>query len=310
MVYKELKIIGFVIFILLIIQLCDKFSNIKVCVCTCGKYENKYAREFVEYYKKYGVDKIFIFDNNEVNGERFESVILDYINEEFVTIINYRGLLKIQMKAFSQCYNENKDKYNWLIYYDMDEFIHLEGYNNIKTYLSKSKFDKCNIIYLNHIIHTDNNDIYYQNKSLVKRFPKIENFKNINMSYQPRTILLDLTKIIIKGNLTDFEFGSPHFINNVNNTCNGFGKKITHIENIHLEKPDHKKFYFDHYYFKSSEEYLDKLTKGCVFYGKKRGFDIYWFKIYFAFNDITKEKLDYFENKTGTNLSIFREKIL
>ena len=285
-------------------------SNIKVCVCTCGKNENKYVREFVEYYKKYNVDKIFIYDNNEENGEKFESVISDYINKGFVSIINYRGKLKIQIEVFNHCYKENKEKYNWFIYYDMDEFIHLEGYNNIKIFLSKSNFNKCNIIYLNHIIHTDNNNIYYQNKSLVKRFPTIENFKNINMSYQPRTILLDLTKIIIKGNLTDFKFGSPHFINNVNNTCNGFGKKITHIENIHLKKPDHKKFYFDHYYFKSSEEYLDKLTKGSVYYGKKRGFDIYWFKIYFAINNITKEKLDYFENKTGTNLSIFREKIL
>ena len=86
-------------------------------------------------------------------------------------------------------------------------------------------------------------------------------------------------------------------------------EKKAYIKNIHFEKPDHKKFYFDHYYFKSCEEYLDKLTKGCVFYGEKRGFDIYWFKIYFAINEITKEKLDYFEYKTGTNLSMFRSKI-
>ena len=108
----------------------------------------------------------------------------------------------------------------------MDEFIHLKGFNNIKLFLSKRNFGKCNIIYFNHIIHTDNNKIYYQNKSLVERFPKIENFKNINMSYQPRTVLLDVTKFIIKGNLTNFKFESPHFINNIKNTCNGFEKKL------------------------------------------------------------------------------------
>ena len=63
----------------------------------------------------------------------------------------------------------------------MAEFIHLEGYNNNKTFLSKSNFNKCNIIYLNHIIHTDNNQLYYQNKSMVERFPKIENCKNIKI---------------------------------------------------------------------------------------------------------------------------------
>ena len=96
-------------------------------------------------------------------------------------IINYKGKLKIQMEVFNHFYYENKDKYNWLIYYDTDEFIHLEGYNNIKTFLSKINFDKGNIISLNHIIHIDNNNIYYENKFLVKRFPKIENFENVKI---------------------------------------------------------------------------------------------------------------------------------
>ena len=75
-------------------------------------------------------------------------------------------------------------------------------------------------------------------------------------------------------------------------------EKKAYIKNIHFENPAHKKFYFAHFYFKSWEEYLDKLTKGCVFYRKKRGFDKYWFKIYFSINEITKEKLDCFENRT------------
>ena len=55
-------------------------NNIKVCLCTLGKNENKYIIEFVEYYKKYGVDKIILNDNNDVDGERFEKVIGDYTN--------------------------------------------------------------------------------------------------------------------------------------------------------------------------------------------------------------------------------------
>ncbi len=167
-------------------------------------------------------------------------------------------------------------------------------------------FNKCNIIYLNHVIHTDNNELHYFNKSLFERFPDVESFKNINMTYKPRTILLDLTKVIIRGNLTNIIFTNPHFINNIT-SCDGFGNILTNkYNNIHLDKPDHKKFYFDHFYFKSSDEYLEKLDKGCVFYGIKRGYGLYWFKLYFAINKITKEKLDYFENKTNTNLSVFR----
>ena len=44
-----------------------KIKNTKVCICTLGKKENRYVREFVEYYEKYGIDKIFLYDNNDLN---------------------------------------------------------------------------------------------------------------------------------------------------------------------------------------------------------------------------------------------------
>ena len=213
------------------------------------------------------------------------------------------------MTAFNHCYRENKFFFNWFIFYDMDEFIHLKNFNNIKKYLTKSDFDKCNIIYLNHVVHTDNNQIYYYNKSLFERFPKIENFMNANYSYYPRRVLKDITKIIIRGNLSKIQMGNPHFLdNNPGNCCNGYGI-IINQSSIHLNPPDHKNYYFDHFYFKSSEEYLHKLDVGDVFFGGKRGYHLYWFQIYFAFNEITKEKLDYFENKTNINLKYFRQKI-
>ena len=43
------------------------------------KNENRYIKEFVEHYKKYGVDKIFLYDNNNVDGERLENIIGEYI---------------------------------------------------------------------------------------------------------------------------------------------------------------------------------------------------------------------------------------
>ena len=49
----------------------------KVCLCAIAKEENKYIREFVEHYKNYDIDKIYIFDNNDKNGEKFEEVIND-----------------------------------------------------------------------------------------------------------------------------------------------------------------------------------------------------------------------------------------
>ena len=55
--------------------------NLKICLCVIAKNENLYAREFVEHYKKIGYNNIFLYDNNEKNGEHFEDVINDYIKQ-------------------------------------------------------------------------------------------------------------------------------------------------------------------------------------------------------------------------------------
>ena len=119
----------------------------RVCICTLGRSENKYIREYINHYEKYGVDKIFLYDNNEINGERFEEVIKDYINNGFVDILNWRGISKCHHKVMNDCYIRNNKQYDWLIFYDLDEFIHLYNYSNIKEFLNEKKFNKCQIIY-------------------------------------------------------------------------------------------------------------------------------------------------------------------
>jgi hypothetical protein len=92
-----------IIFYKKVYKIFENPSNLKVCLCTLGKKENMYAREFVEHYKKYDIDKIFIYDNNEVTGESFDLVLADYIKNKYVEIINYRGKVKIQIPILNDC---------------------------------------------------------------------------------------------------------------------------------------------------------------------------------------------------------------
>ena len=98
-------------------------KKIKVCLCTLGKNENKYIKEFVLYYINYGVDKIFLYDNNDIDGEKFEEIINDFINKGFVEIKNWRGIEKAQFNIMNNCYQNNYNKFDWLIFYDIDEYI-------------------------------------------------------------------------------------------------------------------------------------------------------------------------------------------
>ena len=83
----------------------NKKTNLKVAVCCIACQENAYIREWVEYYKKLGIDKIFLYDNNkswEAN-EHFEDVINDYIESGFVEKIDKRDVVFPDFQASNSC---------------------------------------------------------------------------------------------------------------------------------------------------------------------------------------------------------------
>ena len=69
--------------------------------------ENLYIKEFITHYRNYGVNKIFIYDNNDINGERFEDVINEHIESGFVEVINVRGKIRYQKPALQNCLDNN-----------------------------------------------------------------------------------------------------------------------------------------------------------------------------------------------------------
>ena len=191
---RKKYIIFYIVFLIIIIYFCIKIlfnikifnknnfnskKEISICLCTFGKEENKYIKEFIDYYIKYGVDKIFIYDNNDINGETFDIILSDFIKNNTVKIINCRGQSNIQREKMNHCYLNNFKKYNWLIFYDVDEFIYLKNYSKIKDFLNEKKFKKCQMISLTSVFHTDNNHLYYENKPVLERFPDIN--KNITI---------------------------------------------------------------------------------------------------------------------------------
>ena len=114
------------------------------------------------------------------------------------------------------------------------------------------------------------------------------------------------TKIILRGNLDHIKICNPHkIINKYQYTS------IEKLNNQLITKVFYNNnYYYDHFFFKSSEEYLDTLMRGDAIFDVKKGYAFRWFQIYFSINKITNEKLNYFENKTGLNISAFRNKVI
>ena len=278
----------------------NNINNIKICLCTPGKQENKYIREFVQFYEKMGVDKIFLYDNNNIDGEKFEEVINDYINNGFVEISDWRGKDRELINMMNDCYQNNFEKYDWLMFYDVDEFIHLKNYQNIKEFLTEKKFNNCQKIYLNWVFHTDNDLLHYENKTVQERFPIIEySPKNQKGKY-------NYVKSIIRGHIPNVKIESPYsLINNING-CNGRGQEVE-LNSFRIEEQDFENYYIDHYFSKSLDEFIEKLKRGDANMGKDNNSIKEIFRNYFEYNKMTKEKIEYIEKGTGLDLSEYKK---
>ena len=290
------KICFFIILKLLLIKLPSN-KEIKVCVCTIGKIENRYIREFVEHYKNYGVDKIFLYDNNDINGEKFEDVINDYIVNGFVQLVNYRGKIHILMEMMNDCYKKQYHNFNWLIFFEIDEYIYLNKFKSIKHFFKNPKFQKCERIQFNWIFHTDNNLLYYDPRPLKERFNEREKKARNNSIGNWNGI-----KSILRGHIPNIKINCVHTLNHKLKSCDPFGNPKK-IDGIITKNADFKYYYIDHYYSKSTEEFINKINKGDALFVDNRMERI---RTYFAYNQITKQKIDLMEKKTGLNLSQIR----
>lgn len=273
-------------------------------MCTIGKEENRYIMEFITYYQKLGVDKIFLYDNNDKKSEHFEDVIKNYIDEGFVKIINWRGIERPHFKAINDCYLKFNKEYDWLMFYDIDEYIHLSSYKNIKHFLKARKFNNCKKIYLNWVLHTDNDLIQYENLSLFKRFPNVEKDAIINNNFSQKV------KSIIRGNISNFIIANnthtTHIITNSVKACNGFGKEIILDEEFYLPNSDAKYNYIDHFFSKTIEEFVDKIKKGSAVNSNSGKFRLFRIIRFFSINKLNKIKYNYIINNFGKNFNIIK----
>lgn len=121
--------------------------NSSVAICLIAKQENLYIKEFIEYYKNLGIKKIIIYDNNDLKNENFEIILKNEIKNGFVKIIDFRGLISPQIKAYNECYEKYKYEFDWIAFFDVDEFLFLNNCSNIIRFLSSPKFKKCSRIF-------------------------------------------------------------------------------------------------------------------------------------------------------------------
>lgn len=87
----------------------------KIALCCIAKTEEQYIDEWIEYNIKLGFDHIYVYEND-----------WNYpINNPKVTIIPYPGKIQ-QLAAYNHCLRTYKNRYNYIAFFDCDEFLVLK----------------------------------------------------------------------------------------------------------------------------------------------------------------------------------------
>ena len=268
----------------------------KVALCCIEKFENKYIREFVEYYYNLGIDHIFMYDTNDENGDHIEDVINDYINNGFVEKIEWKlNEPRIEvLKAYQDCYDNRLNDYDWCCFFDPDEYLTLYNNYNIKDYLSRDIFNNCGLILINWLNMSDNNLIYYDDRPLTNRFTRAC-FNPYKFKENKKI------KSIIKTNLKDIDWlkGRAHcpLTNNIKVLNNGqiyFDSQFCECEINQINFDDAA---LKHFRCKTIEEYFDKFKKLTQYGYSEIIFDYNFFVLY---NEDTLEKRKIYENFIST----------
>ena len=278
-----------------------RFINIKIAVCTMAKLENLYINEFIDYYFKLGVNNIFIYDNNEPNTEKIADVLKNSYNHKVFIYETYKYNITHQSQAFTHCYKSFKNKFDWFIMVDIDEYVYIIN-DTLKSYLNNEIFKKCDFIKLHWLIPTDNNLLYYDSRPLMIRFKG---------PYKKKRHI----KSIIRGNISDLTYWvhSPNHSPKKNITCNNEGTKINYKNlNFEIIEPiNTKKAFIIHFRYKSTEEFINKYKRGYNnWFGKYTQMMLSSIlKEYLSQNEITLEKLNYIEKELLLNLTSYKLKL-
>ena len=289
----------------------------KVTICAIAKNEERYIEDWLKYHYELGFDNITIYDNNipERRGE-----LRTFINKSTkltpkmiaaTEVIDATGKIGYQPQAYNEYYK--RGGFDWCAFIDIDEFITLVKWKNIKDRVNDSIFDNTTAIYLiwdtisdDNIVDVPDNFVY--NGMLAKditdpsereraadeweKIPVYDRFKIPRNTYDAY-----IGKILLRGGVDDINIVIHHINSKKAITKNVFGRIcVNNPVRYNQHEVDRVKniAYIRHYRTKTIREYLRQkyLNKTDADNSSKR--TLFVEDYFFLINERTLEKVKYY----------------
>ncbi|MBR1420178.1 MAG: glycosyltransferase family 2 protein [Selenomonadaceae bacterium] len=238
------------------------FEN-EVALVLIVKNESRYIKEWLEYHYRIGVDKFYIYDNDSEDRSELLKILDPWIQSGIVDLESVAGVRR-QMPVYNDAIEKHRFDCRWMGFIDTDEFIYIKTRQNLPEFLNEHFQSKYGIagLGINWMMFGTNGKKSYEPIDVIERFTRRAP-DNHPEHLQIKTIANPRMILYIE---------SPHHARYLMGVgC--FDENSRLILEHESDTISHEKIQVNHYFQKSYEEFIKKISRGRADIGIYRDLD-------------------------------------
>ena len=217
-----------------------------LAICAIAKNEGPYFQEWIEWHRKQGVEKFYIYDNESTDGTR--EVLEPYIASGLVDYTYFPGQ-KMQLAAYDDCFERHRLEMRWLAIIDLDEFIVPIKDRSIPEFLHR--MEKYPVVEINWLVYGSGGAKKQEPGGVMERFRRHS---------LPEHRLNTHVKSIVDPRRVCGMIGCHEAARLSGKAADSHGVPLT--KGFRDRKPQQDVIRINHYAIKSYEEFLSKRARG------------------------------------------------
>lgn len=227
--------------------------TVGLAICAIAKDEGPYFREWIEWHKKMGVSKFYIYDNE--SSDETKKILTPYIEQGLVDYTRFPGY-RMQLAAYDDCLARHRLECHWLAFIDIDEFIVPVKHETITDFLKD--MEKFPVVEVNWLVYGSSGAVAKSDMDVMQRFTRHS---------LPDHILNRHVKSIVNPRRVFNMIGCHEAARISGKAADSHGNEIR--RSFRDREPQQDVIRINHYAVKSREEFIEKQNRGRAS-GKKR----------------------------------------
>ena len=257
-----------------------------IVICAILKDETPYLIEWVEHHLSIGIEHFILYDNNSVIPAK--QTLEAYVRKGVVEVIDCPITNSPQLKAYTHCLYNMHGRTKWIAYIDLDEFIILKKHHDIHVFLAD--YDEYAGVCMNWVIYTANGHIEKPEGTVMQNyteplpydFPANQHVKSIVRPDYVNTV------------------DSSHYPRYDEEYC-AVNEKYIYVPRA-FSRFTNDIVQLNHYFTKSFEEWLKKISKGTSDSLRTRAVEEFW-----DYNPGMLSKKDEIESKYTETIDTYNQ---